>query len=390
MIVTTPNPAGEPVSADNAGNAAALRQQGLQRLHAGGFADAIELLGRAQALDPNDAHTQFNLGVALQGAGRHAEALEHFGQVQKSLPSDAAPFLRAAASLLALGKAEAALGAASDGCRLAPRLPQALFMSGQAWLALNEPAQAEQAFAAALENAPAWAEAWVQCGVARYRQGEVEGAKTAMRQALHHAPGHRAASANLDLLMRIRGKAEASASATTEARGASSKPILSAWKPESPVISLGLAVEYLRKKPAFARLPFGEWSQVLVGQINRGHFCFIVDEQRQIRGFFGWALTSERLAEEWVEGRSGLSDADCRAGDCVIFNAWAAESFRAHRFMVDTGRKVIEGKRTLYFKRHYPDGRTRPVRLPATNFVASHLARALAGDSNSTFDTNSE
>ena len=328
MIVMTPNSTGEPINADDAGNAAALRQQGLQRLQAGGFADAIELFGRARVLDPNDTQTQFNLGVALQGAGRHAEALEHFGQVQKSLPSDAAPFLRAAASLLALGKAEAALAAASDGCRLAPRLPQALYMSGQAWLALNEPARAEQAFAAALENAPAWAEAWVQCGVARYRQGEVEGAKTAMRQALHHVPGHRAASANLDLLMRIRGKAKANASATTEARAASVKPTLSAWKPESPAVSLGLAVEYLRKKPAFAKLPFGEWSQVLVGQVIRGHFWFVVDEHRRIYGFFGWALTHQHLAEEWVAGRAGIREEDCCDGDCVIVNVWAADFAR--------------------------------------------------------------
>jgi hypothetical protein len=41
-------------------------------------------------------------------------------------------------------------------------------------------------------------------------------------------------------------------------------------------------------------------------------------------------------------------------------------------------RKVIEGKRTLYFKRHYPDGRTRRMRLAATDFVASHIASGFA------------
>lgn len=47
--------------------------------------------------------------------------------------------------------------------------------------------------------------------------------------------------------------------------------------------------------------------------------------------------------------------------------------------MVDTGRKIIEGKRTLYFKRHYPDGRTRPVRLAATDFVAAISRAGLRG-----------
>jgi tetratricopeptide (TPR) repeat protein len=411
VLVMVSDPSREPVAADDDGNTfAALRQQGLQQLQAGRFADAIELFGRARVLNPADAQTQLNLGIALQGAKRHAEALDHFGQLQRSLPNAPAPFLHATASLLALGKADAAVAAASDARRLAPQLPQALYTHGLALLAAKKPAEAEQAFAAALERAPAWADAWVNCGAARYRQGAIEGAKAATQEALRHAPNHPAATANLQALMRVSSKTEATAAAQADPgkpHNASSSPDaqhasdsdqkasaggdakLSTWIPDNPVISLGLAVEYLRKKPAFARLPFGEWSQVLVGQINRGHFCFVINEQRQIRGFFGWALTSERLAEEWVENRSGLRDEDCRGGDCVIFNAWAAESFRAHRFMVDTGRKVIEGKRTLYFKRHYRDGRTRPVRLAATDFVANHLARAVARDGDPGSDPSS-
>ena len=72
-------------------------------------------------------------------------------------------------------------------------------------------------------------------------------------------------------------------------------------------MALGLAVEYLRKKPAFARLAFGEWSQVLVGQINRGHYYFIVDQHQRVQGFFGWALTQERLAEQWVKAAPGCA-----------------------------------------------------------------------------------
>jgi hemolysin-activating ACP:hemolysin acyltransferase len=153
---------------------------------------------------------------------------------------------------------------------------------------------------------------------------------------------------------------------------------------------LGLAVEFLRKKPAFAKLPFGEWSQVLVGQVNRGHFCFVVDQLRGIQGFFGWALTDERLAVEWVAGRYGLRDEECRDGNCVILNAWGADSLPANRFMVDTARKLFEGKHTLYFKRHYPDGRMRPMRLIVNNFVSSHVARATARQEDSAPDKEIE
>jgi tetratricopeptide (TPR) repeat protein len=396
MSDSIPNPPKVATDADgNAGSLAAFREQGVDRLRAGQFAEAVAFLDRARMLDPRDPQTRLNLGLALQGAGRHTEALQHFTDLQKERPDSTAPFLHATASLLALGKPEDALGSANEACRRSPQAPRALYVYGQALLALDKLPQAEQAFAGALQHAPSWPEAWIQCGVARYRQGAVDGAKAAMRQALHVAPGHAVASANLQALMRA--GSELKTNSANPARATPKPPPVrqtsvdeikfSAWRPQHAAVSLGLAVEYLRKKPAFARLAFGEWSQVLVGQINRGHYYFIVDQHQRVHGFFGWALTQELLAEQWVEGRSGLRDEECRTGDCVIFNVWSAESTRAHRFMVDTGRTVIEGKRTLYFKRHYPDGRTRPVRLAATDFVTTHLARATARQRQSKGDT---
>ena len=371
---------------EQAKGASAILRDGVERLRTGKFTEAMELLDRARALDPNNLSIQFNLGAALQGAGRHAEALECFKPLQTMLPNDPAPAVGAAMSLLALGRADAALAAAEEARRRAPYLPQTLFMYGQTMLALNHAREAEEAFTAVLQKAPAWADAWVQCGVARYRQGAVEGAKEAMREALCHAPGHRAAEANLKALMRRSGKTKVADGSGADIRtdfeavqqSLEDAAVLSAWKPSNPEVSLGLAVEFLRKKPAFARLPFGEWSQVLVGQINRGHFCFIMDQKRRVHGFFGWALTPQYLAEEWIEGRSGLRDEECRAGDCVIFNAWAANSPRVHRFMVDTARRALQGKRMIYYKRHYSDGRSRLVRLSATNFISNHIARTAA------------
>lgn len=131
-------------------------------------------------------------------------------------------------------------------------------------------------------------------------------------------------------------------------------------------------------KPAFANLPFGEWSRVLVGQINRGHYCFAIDEAGQIQGFVGWALTSRDKAEAWVEGRRALSYEDSLAGDCLVFNAWSANTTRVHRFLVDEARKLISDKQTLYFKRYYSDGTTRPVRLSVNDFVSGHINRKAA------------
>jgi len=103
-------------------------------------------------------------------------------------------------------------------------------------------------------------------------------------------------------------------------------PALQIVKPANAAAALGLAVSHLMVKPAFANLKFGDWSRVLVGQINRGHFCFAMDAENQIQGFMGWALASKEHAEGWVEGRRALTFEDSRNGDCMVINAWSANS----------------------------------------------------------------
>jgi hemolysin-activating ACP:hemolysin acyltransferase len=147
------------------------------------------------------------------------------------------------------------------------------------------------------------------------------------------------------------------------------------FRPENPYIALGLAVNHLMTKPAFANLRFGDWSRILTGQINRNHYYFAVDGKNQVHGFMGWAFASKDKAEAWVEGRGALSFEDSLNGDCVIFNAWAASTPEANRFLVEQARKIIAGKDTVYFKRHYKNGSTRPVRLRVNDFVTHHLAR---------------
>ncbi len=390
MTVDAANPSTGPALSEDGGEPAALRERALQSLRAGKLAEAIDLLSRARACGPDDPRTQLDLGIALQAARRHAEALAPLEWAQKSLPKNPLPFLHASLSLLALGKAEDALRAAGEACALAPQLAQAHSARGQALMALNEPARAEGAFAAALRLHPQWSDVWVLCGAARRRQGAIEGAKAAMREALRYAPDHAVAKDNLAALEQMSGGEFAAASAATDARalaandrkGMEHNVVLSAWRPKDPAAALGLAVEYLSKKPAFARLQFGEWSLVLYYQVARGHFFFVVDQDRRVRGFLGWALTTRALAEQWVEGHAGLRDDECREGDCVIVNAFAAETGAANRFIVNTMRKLFAKTRTLYFKRHYRDGRTRPMRLNTNEFVAGHLAREGGGARN--------
>ena len=154
------------------------------------------------------------------------------------------------------------------------------------------------------------------------------------------------------------------------------RPELRVFRPENAYVALGMAVSHLMTKPAFAALRFGDWSRILVGQINRKHYSFVLDERNQVQGFVGWALTTQEHAEAWVENRGGLSFEDSHSGNCIIFNAWAASSLKVNRFILREARKIIQGKDMVYFKRFYKDGRTKPMRLTVNEFVEGHIARA--------------
>jgi hemolysin-activating ACP:hemolysin acyltransferase len=165
---------------------------------------------------------------------------------------------------------------------------------------------------------------------------------------------------------------------TTDSNGNGAGPVAAAFRlfrPNSPTTALGMAVNYLMTKPAFAQLRFGDWSRILVGQINRKHYCFVIDERQQIQGFLGWAVTTKDKAEAWVEGRGAVDHRDANNGGCIIFNAWASSAPRVNRVLLDAARQVIQGKDMVYFKRHYKDGSTRPVRLSVNEFVDQHIVR---------------
>jgi hemolysin-activating ACP:hemolysin acyltransferase len=149
--------------------------------------------------------------------------------------------------------------------------------------------------------------------------------------------------------------------------------------PGNPQVALGLAVNHLMTKPAFANLRFGEWSRILVGQINRRHYAFVIDSERRVVGFAGWGLTTRDKAEAWVEGKCVLTYQDSLAGECLVFNCWSADNLRVHRFMVDEARRRFVDRQTMYFKRVYEDGTSRPVRLNVNEFVDRHIKRKSSG-----------
>jgi hemolysin-activating ACP:hemolysin acyltransferase len=149
---------------------------------------------------------------------------------------------------------------------------------------------------------------------------------------------------------------------------------LRAVRPKDNRQALGMAVGYLMTDPVFGRLPFAQWSRVLVGQVNRGHYLFAMEGGRVV-GFVGWALTTKEKAEAWLTENRDVGFADSMAGEVVLINGWKASDSSANRFLVEALRRVIRDKEMVYAKRFYRDGRVRPMRLAVNAFVEAHIGR---------------
>lgn len=144
-------------------------------------------------------------------------------------------------------------------------------------------------------------------------------------------------------------------------------------------VAFGRACAHLMTRPAFARAPFGHLARSLAGQVNRGHYIFAARGDRTV-GFAGWALTSEARAEAWLAGGRGFGDAEAAAGDCIVLNFWQADDAAVTRRLVTHLAATLPGARRLYAKRHYSDGRMRPLRLEVARRAASPIPQPAEED----------
>ncbi|MAW81650.1 MAG: toxin-activating lysine-acyltransferase [Parvularcula sp.] len=147
-----------------------------------------------------------------------------------------------------------------------------------------------------------------------------------------------------------------------------------AFKDDNAYAALGRAVSYLMTKPNFKDLKFGFWSRTLVGQINRKHYFFTSDG-KNIVGFVGWAFVDEGMAKAWLEGSADFNSVDCVNGECMVINAWAADTNAVNRFNLREIRHHLVGRKAAYAKRFYKNGRVRPLRVGITDLVESHIEK---------------
>ncbi|MDX2259231.1 MAG: toxin-activating lysine-acyltransferase [Hyphomicrobiaceae bacterium] len=142
-----------------------------------------------------------------------------------------------------------------------------------------------------------------------------------------------------------------------------------------PYRALGLAVSLMMTEPSLARLGFGHWTRALAGMINRRQYVFASADGKP-SGFAGWGLTDEVTAERWLAGTAEPTYEQCCSGDCVVIFVWLARSAAINRHLLGHMRTLGPGRRLIYFKRFYPDGRMRRMRLAVSDAVVAHAGKA--------------
>ena len=63
------------------------------------------------------------------------------------------------------------------------------------------------------------------------------------------------------------------------------------------------------------------------------------------------------------------------SGDCALINCWQADDPAVSRFILAGLGPALAGCRAVYAKRHYPDGRVRPLRLAVSRRTGARPAR---------------
>lgn len=86
---------------------------------------------------------------------------------------------------------------------------------------------------------------------------------------------------------------------------------------KDPNAAIGLAAAYVAARPPFGTFRADRLMSTIVGQVQRRHYAFAIQEGRVV-GYGGWALCTRDVAEAWLAGRQVLASEVCRDGDVVI------------------------------------------------------------------------
>lgn len=168
----------------------ALHLLGALHLQQGNAEQAVELIGRAIALQPDIPLYYGNLANALHQQGDDEAALLRLDVAVGRFPKEAEIHYNRGIVLASLKRTEAAAESFLEATRLAPQHAAAWYNLGNAYLQLEAYRQAAEAYVQATQLRPKYVKAWYNLGKARRELGEDEAAVDAYGRAIALDPGY--------------------------------------------------------------------------------------------------------------------------------------------------------------------------------------------------------
>ncbi len=178
---------------------------GVIAIQSGQFDAAVEWIGKALAIAPDDAEARFNLAVALNALGRRKDAIAQYRRVVELNPAHADAHYNMATALHALDQPRDAIACYRDAIAARPDFVNAHNNLGVLLQQYGQLDDAIASFARALSLAPAHAESHFNLANAHKQQGRLDDAVAGYRQALAIDPGFAEAMDNLGVALQERG-----------------------------------------------------------------------------------------------------------------------------------------------------------------------------------------
>lgn len=219
LRMMTMAPASGTTDKADAAAAANLFALAVQQHQAGNLAEAERIYREALARDPNHFDSLHLLGIIGQQTGRYDLAIDMIGRAVALNESSATFHNNLAEALRVAGRHAEAATHARRAVELEPTFAEAHMNLGNALKQQGKNDEAAAEYESALSLKPNYAEAHANLGVARMDQGRLDDAIASYRRALAIHPNFPAAEMNLGIALHQKGEWDEAASHYRRALG---------------------------------------------------------------------------------------------------------------------------------------------------------------------------
>jgi protein O-GlcNAc transferase len=171
-------------------NVGALHMQGVLAYQAGHLQMAVDLIGQAIKLVPDDAAPHVNRGLALSALKRHDEALAHFERATSLRPDFAEAYVNRGITLKELSRPLDAIESYNQAIALQPRLSAAYNNKGNALRQLDRLDEAQKCYEQAFARNNQDVDACQNLGVLHADAGRLDEALRYFDHAISLRPQH--------------------------------------------------------------------------------------------------------------------------------------------------------------------------------------------------------